>query len=261
MLHPQVGTTIDSTENAKFHIIPQIRGFRQAVIRHLHDSVYTVQVRRRDANGNSEDTVIEMPKRLLLRMAERIQHHDAILEGAYVLGTEPLEDFPDSTALQHPSGGVIAAITLKSGHTVDGRLIAVRDSSLVLLPAPLQETFHSSQGMRVLRRRDISSIRLSRESHVLEYEFKGFAGGAIIGLGIGAIALGVAGDRTDVPLIGVFAVTTVLTALPGLVGGLIAGLIASSDQVIDPALDTAWFAMKTHAKFPAKEAAYIANLH
>jgi hypothetical protein len=87
-LSPRVGEVISLSEKNQFDLFKRIDHFVSAVIFSTGTNMYFAKVTIGDEGGAVRDTIFRCPLPLLVNMAERINHHDALAQGTYTSGQE-----------------------------------------------------------------------------------------------------------------------------------------------------------------------------
>jgi len=89
VLSPRVGPVIDSTEREYFDLFSTIRHFHLASVYQSPGDTFLVAAKRTIGHNALPDTVFSIPLSLLELYAERIEHRESLLRGAYVPGSRP----------------------------------------------------------------------------------------------------------------------------------------------------------------------------
>lgn len=155
-------------------------------------------------------------------------------------------------------------VLLNNGQEIEGELLSVRDSSLVvstLEDFDPDDQVAQTRGIITLGNQEILRVVLKGESKIL----KGMGLGTLIGGGFGA-ALGFAsGD--DPP--GWFSLTAgeksvaggIVFGAVGFIIGTVAGLASSSrDKIVEPLPDQDFSSLRPFAKFPEKEPEFLKQI-
>lgn len=141
-----------------------------------------------------------------------------------------------------------------------GELLSVRDTELVitsLLWESERQIRKHPESIRVLRLKDIDTIRLAGESHAVD----GLKVGALVGLVVGAK---IGSNEEPNPGVKAFSAELhgVLGMVPGLLAGaLVGGFIVSHDETFDPADMEQMKMLREAARYPEEEPEFIADRH
>lgn len=153
--------------------------------------------------------------------------------------------------------GARVVLMLRHQQKISGRLLAVRDSALVISTNETQERKFDARapGLLVVKNQNIRRVIVKGESKVL----KGVAKGFVIGAGIGTLIGFAASDRQESDSWQVVTAEAQAATLGiwGGVAGSIVGVLASAasnkDKAIYPAINHDFSALKPFAQFPEQE--------
>lgn len=155
-------------------------------------------------------------------------------------------------------------VLLNNGQEIEGELLSVRDSSLVistLEDSDIKDLSTQTAGLIAVRNQDIFHVILKGRSNIL----KGMGLGTLIGGGFGGFLGLASGD--DPP--GWFSFTAGEKAAMGAIAfgavgflvGTIAGVASSSgDEIVEPLLNQDFSSLRPIARFPDKEPEFLKKI-
>lgn len=88
-LSPRVGEVITAPARNRFQIFRNFEGFVSAVIFESDNNTFFAKVAFNDKYGAVRDTIFRCPLPLLVNMADKINHYEALRQGTYKIGQEP----------------------------------------------------------------------------------------------------------------------------------------------------------------------------
>ena len=283
ILSPRVGSVIDAAERERYELFQEIKGFDRGVFLQTPKKTYYAKVVLIGPDGARRDTTIQYSEDVLHLLAERIELLERLREKRYDTMDQPTKiQLAESTRIKtaetvthdprqqnrirqlmeraEKSEKSEVKIYLNNGQEIEGELVSVRDSSVLIavesehipsgLPPPIQ-------GILAINDTLVSHVIVEGSSHVLLGMGVGFVGGTFGGMVIGMLAGSAA--ATD-PVERTFGASfgggegAMVGALTGtLLGGLIGGSASESDIEVSLSVPSERSALKKLARFPDKE--------
>jgi hypothetical protein len=123
ILSPRVGTRIDREEQEYFKLFRQFPTFQSAIVLQGPGSAYYVRIEYYDSEGRLRDSIIEYQEPVLLMVAEKINHFEALEGEIYVFGSDPASlQFADTVVavpLPAPRASVQVSAPVSTAKTSD----------------------------------------------------------------------------------------------------------------------------------------------
>ena len=119
ILSDRVGPVIDGAARDRFRLFAAVPGFLRATVLQQPDSSFVIWYVVSRENGIEKDSVVQCSSSLLRSLAEKIDNYEAISEGRYRIGQNPV-------SLRYASGGAVVpkaiapSPALKSSTSVPG---------------------------------------------------------------------------------------------------------------------------------------------
>jgi hypothetical protein len=214
ILSPRVGAVIDAVERERYELFPEVRGFDRAVFLQTPGKTYYARVMFMGPDGARRDTTIQYSEDVLHLLAEKIELLERLKEKRYDTADQPTKiQLAESTRIRtaetvthdprqqnrirqlmeraEKSEKSEVKIYLNNGQEIEGELVSVRDSSVLIavesghippgLPIPIQ-------GILAINDTLVSHVIVEGSSHVLTGMGVGFVGGTFGGMVIGMLA-------------------------------------------------------------------------
>lgn len=204
VLSPRVWATISAAERKQFHLFRQYDNFVEATAFQTPNGNCYVRITLEPSRGVFRDTVVEYTSRLLLMIADKINHFEALDARAYELGEEPtyIQTTDGQTVLESPAvltnpsvlerralaearkwwdeGPAIGIITLglSSGLSLRGKVTGIVDDSVF--------TFESEGKTLPIPVDSVSYLLRYSGTHMWEGAAIGTMVGIVAGVAIGA---------------------------------------------------------------------------
>ncbi len=89
ILSERVGELVDSSESEKFHVFQNIKGLQSARVIMISDSLLSVVFQIRQPSSAPRVEYQKYSLAVLKVIAEKINHIEGLIDGTYVMGTEP----------------------------------------------------------------------------------------------------------------------------------------------------------------------------
>jgi hypothetical protein len=261
ILSPRVGSVIDAAERQRYELFPEIRGFDRAVFLQTPEKTYYAKVMYIEPDGARGDTTLQYSEDTLLVLAERVDHFEGLRQKTYQMGEEPAKLRVAESELGFGGGvagqgeGADVAVVLRSGQKIEGELVSVRESSL-LIATP-------TENIIPIRDANVSHVIVQGNSH----ELVGAGVGLVSGLLIGGLvaAMEIESSEREGDFGGAFrwafggAVVSVgLGAVAGtLVGTGIGAAASQSDIEVSLDVPAERSALKKLARYPDKEPEFL----
>jgi hypothetical protein len=261
ILSSRVGSVIDGAERTRYQLFPDIKGFDRAVFLQTPEETYYAKIIFIEPDGARRDTSIQYSEDTLLVLAERIEHFEGLRQKTYQIGEQPAKIRVAETELGYGGGvagrgqGADVAVILTNGQKIEGELISIRDSSLLIATAtgntiPIRDT-------------NVSRMIVQGNSHVLVGGGVGLLSGLLIGGLVAGMEIESLEREGDVGgafrwVFGGAGVSVGLGALAGTLVGVGIGAAASQSD-IDVSLDVPAerSALKKLARYPDNEPEFL----
>jgi hypothetical protein len=281
ILSPRIESVIDAAKRERYDLFPGIKGFDRAVFLQTPEKTYYARIVFIGPEGTGRDTMVQYSEDTLLVLAERIEHFEELKQKTYHIGERPAKirvlerRFKPEVAAAPWTQGTDVVILLVSGQEVEGELVSVRDSSVLIavdresippgLPPPIQ-------GILAIKDTLVSHVVVEGSSHVLLGTGLGLVAGVVGGGAIGAAsyspqpppnpkgpfeAIGVAvaypfveGARAGSYVVGGMLIGAVVGAL---VGAGVGAATSKSDIEVNLFVPAERSALKKVARYPDKE--------
>ena len=254
ILSPRVGSAIDAAERERYELFPEVRDFDRAVFLQTPAKTYYAKIMFVGPHGERRNTTVQYSENALLVLAEEIEHFEDLKEKKYHMGDQPAKirvvesEIKPEEAVAQRTQGTDVVVLLKSGQEIEGKLVSVRDSSVLIAVEDEETSPGLSTGIKgILAIKDtvISGVTIERGSHVFLGMGVGYLGGALIG---GVIeSIGEPGDQVAAGL---------AAGIGGFVGALAGGIVGAflhSDIEVNLSVPAERSALKKLARFPDKE--------
>jgi len=221
---PLIGDTLDTAERDRYHLFPNLAGFERAIFYLNPDTSLNVKVSLLEG-GARRDTVIEGYRTLkaVQNQVRQFAQKDAEVELTGKLRAEEEE-------------GAEVVLLRRNGQEMQGELLSVRDSSLVISTL---EDFNPkdltarTKGIVAIRNTEIVRVIIKGRSNVV----KGMLIGTVAGAGFGALIGYASGDDSPSGW-GSFALTAEEKALVlGALFGGIGFLYGTVGRIMGPSPD------------------------
>jgi hypothetical protein len=275
VLSPRIGSVIDAAKRERYDLFPGIKGFDRAVFLQTPEKMYYARIMFIGPDGARRDTTVRFTEDTLLVLAERIEHFEELKQNTYHIGERPAKiqvlerRFRPEVAAAPPTQGTDVVVLLTTGQEIEGELVSVRDSSVLIATEDEDVPSALSTGVKgILGIKDtmISHVTIEGNSNVLLGMGLGFLGGTVAGGVIGANSYTPAPPPADFggalayafgePIAhgGAIAGGMLIGALVGTAAGAAVGA-ATSKSDIDVNLDVPaeQSALKKLARYPDKE--------
>jgi len=100
ILSSKVGTTIDKRERRQYDMFSQFDNFFSATFFRTPDNAYFASITLQNNNGKMIDTTVEYTEKLVLMIAEKVDHFEELKAGQYRMGDNtPSLNFMDYDAM------------------------------------------------------------------------------------------------------------------------------------------------------------------
>ncbi|MGA9363268.1 MAG: hypothetical protein WBW16_02760 [Bacteroidota bacterium] len=260
ILSPRVGSVIDATERQQYELFPEVRDFDRAVFLQTPKKTYYAKIMFVGPDGARTDTTVQYSEDTLSVLAERIEHFEELKQKTYQVGERPAKIRVAESELKSEGGvarrtqGTDVAVLLTSGQEIEGELVSVRDSSVLIATrtgdiVPIRDTV-------------VSHVIVKGSSHVARGLAFGFVEGTFGGMIVGA-AIGDATARNDPAeafraVVGGAMLGAVLGAVVGTVSGGLKGEAESNREIrVDLSMPAERSALKKLARYPDKEPEFL----
>ena len=260
ILTPRVGSVIDAAERQQYELFPEVRDFDRAVFLQTPKKTYYAKIMFAGPDGARTDTTVQYSEDTLLVLAERIEHFEELKQKTYQMGEQPAkiqiaESEPKSEGgVARRIRGTDVAVLLTSGQGIEGELVSVRVSSVLIATrtgdiVPIRDTV-------------VSHVIVKGSSHVarglglgfLEGTFGGMLFGGVIG---DATARGGHADET-VGALGGAMLGAIVGAVAGTLSGGLKGAAESKREIsVDLSIPAERSALKQLARYPDKEPEFL----
>ncbi len=247
---PLIGDTLDPVEREYFHLFPTIEGFQWAVFYPNPNNTIGARVAFLDGD--------------ILR--------DSLIKyyGSSSSLREHLRRMDESQRRDRDDRGAEIAVALSDSQTIRGRLLAVRDSEIVVAPDIRQHIKGGTllkEGIIAVKNNNIQKVYVEGHSRILLGAGIGFAAGLVMG----AVAASgnepkPTGSRAGDALYDAFEpLSKTFYALEGAlvgagVGALLGGAASSSDKDIPLLTHRDRLALKLLARYPLNEPEELRDL-
>jgi small nuclear ribonucleoprotein (snRNP)-like protein len=204
-------------------------------------------------DGARTDTMVQYSKDTLLVLAERIEHFEELKQKTYQMGERPAKIRAEEAATQRTQGTDVAVV-LTSGEKIEGELVSVRDSSVLIATR--------SGGIVPIKDTVVSLVIVKGNSHVLTGMGVGFLVAGTIGAVLGGsgksnkrydFAIFFSSDKEEAEFDGFL--------LGGLIGTVFGGLLGAgasqSDIEVSLPVQAERSALKKLARYPDKEPEFL----
>jgi hypothetical protein len=272
ILSPRVASVIDATERERYELFPEVRGFDRAVFLQTPEKTYYAKMMLMGSDGRKETTA-QYTEDQLKALAEQIEHFEDIKEGKYRVGDQPANiQLAESTMTRTENAviprtreaeGVDVVLLLRNGREVEGKLVSVRDSSVLIdvededVPPGLSTQI---RGILAIKDTMISRFALEGSSHVLLGMGLGFLGGSLVGAAGGEAVASSEKDEFSRELaatLGAGIYASIGMVAGTLVGGLIGAAASQPDIEVSPSAPAERSALKKLARYPDQEPEFL----
>jgi hypothetical protein len=282
ILSPRVGSAIDAAERERYELFPEVRHFDRAVFLQTPEKTYYAKIMFIGPDGAGRDTTVQYSEDTLSVLAERIEHFEELKQKTYHIGERPAkirvverELRPKEEAAQWTQGTDVVVL-LTSGQEIEGELVSVRDSSVLIaaesgrIPPGLPAQVH---GILAIKDTMVTRFVVQGSSNVFLGMGLGLLGGIVVGGAIGAISYSpparpegvvaaivwpyveqtsLGGAITDGMLIG---------AVVGTAAGAVVGAAASETDIeVGLSVPAERSALKKLARYPDKEPEFLEGI-
>jgi hypothetical protein len=269
ILSLRVGSVIDAAERERYELFQGIKGFDRAVFLQTPEKTYYARIMLMGPDGRKETTA-QYTEDQLKALAEQIEHFEDLKEGKYRMGDQPAKIQLAESAMTRTeeaatprtrgAEGVNVVLLLTNGQEVEGELISIRDSSVLIVvedqnvPRALAT---GVQGILAVKDTMISHVIIEGSSRVLLGIGLGLYGGGLV-----AAAVAPRPSSEDPLVKGVQemdrAVRVVLAALAGMIVGGVIGASASESEIeVSLSVPAERSALKKLARYPDKEPEFL----
>jgi hypothetical protein len=257
ILSPRVGSVIDAAERQRYELFPEIRGFDRAVFLQTPEKTYYAKVTYIEPDGARGDTTVQCSEDTLLVLAERIEHFEELKQNTYHIGERPAKiqvlerRFRPEVAAAPPTQGTDVVVLLTTGQEIEGELVSVRDSSVLIATEDEDVPSALSTGVKgILGIKDtmISHVTIEGNSNVLLGMGLGFLGGTVAGGVIGAKSYSPPPEPDNLG----GAIAGMVEATVGL-GAAVGAATSRSDIEVNLSVPAERLALKKLARYPDKE--------
>ena len=237
IVSPLIGDTLNSDEREHYRLFPWIEGFQWAVFYFNADSTLDARV----------------------SVLKKGVQHDTVMNRCISLGSlqKDLQSLEKLTMDGQEGGGAEVAVVLADHHKIEGTLLSVRDTTIVI---SLKSEPHIRKGTLpgedtvALNSSHIQKIIIRGHSHLLVAQGVGLVVGGVAGAIIGGAQPTGVGGFSGVEQGANVAQGLWLGAVIGLAGGTIVGLATSSpDEEFLIQENEHRLALKARARYPWRE--------